>query len=173
MAFLRILDNYFERTVLTIAFFLCAGIVAEEVFRRYVFSTQAPWSTYVTSYLFLWITYLGASYSVKLRIHLNFGEIRALMPRTAQYWMLQLDYVLFIVFSSVVIYYSVDLLGLQMDNESIVPGTDNVMAWWFYTATPVGFTLVIIRVIQNAIGDYRDLKSGAPIRVKGQMLAHD
>jgi TRAP-type C4-dicarboxylate transport system permease small subunit len=52
--------------------------------------------------------------------------------------------------------------------ESIVPGTDDVLSWWFYSATPVGWTMLLIRVVQNIVIDYNDYKSGAPVRVKGE-----
>ena len=72
LAVYRWLDLNLEKTVLVLAYAGCAGIIAVEVFRRYVFDAQAPWSTFVPSYLFLWLTWLGASYCVKLRNHLVF-----------------------------------------------------------------------------------------------------
>ena len=166
------LDENLEKTIVIVAYAFCAGIVAVEVFRRYVFDTQAPWSTYVPSYMFLWLTWLGASYCVKLRSHLVFNEVRDRMPRTAQYIFLQLDYVLYLVFGAIVIYWSFDLVQLHMEMESIVPGTDDVLSWWFYSATPVGWTLLLYRVAQNAWQDFKDFRSGAPVKVRGEALAN-
>ncbi len=167
---LRWLDQNLEKFVLVIAYAACAGIVAVEVFRRYVFGLQAPWSTFVPSYLFLWLTWLGASYCVKLRCHLVFNELRERMPRNWQYGFMQLDYVLYFIFGTIVIFWSFDLVALHFEMDSIVPGTDDVMSWWFYSATPVGWTLLLGRVIQNIVIDYRDFTSGAEIRVKGQAM---
>ena len=167
------LDKNVEKFVLVIAYAVCAGIVAVEVFRRYVLKEQAPWSTFVPSYLFLWLTWLGASYCVKLRAHLVFNEIRDRLSRNWQYFLMQLDYFLFLVFGSIVIYWSFDLVQLHFEMDSIVPGTDDAMSWWFYSATPVGWTLLLIRVIQNIVIDYKDFTSGAPIKVKGQGLVEE
>ena len=167
------LDRNAEKFILVIAYALCAGIVAVEVFRRYVFGLQAPWSTFVPSYLFLWLTWLGASYCVRLRAHLVFNEIRERLPRGWQYFLMQMDYVLFFVFGSIVIFWSFDLVALHFEMDSIVPGTDDAMSWWFYSATPVGWTVLLIRVVQNIVIDFKDFTSGAPIKVKGQGLVEE
>lgn len=167
VAALRWLDRNLEKVVLVTAYAVCAGIIAVEVFRRYVLFQQAPWSTFVPSYLFLWLTWLGAAYCVKLRIHLSFNEVRDRLPRIWQFALIQLDYVLYILFGLIVIYWSYDLVALQYNIESIVPGTDNVPSWVFYSATPVGWSLLIIRVLQNVVQDIRDFRSGAPPAVRG------
>jgi len=173
LAVYRWLDANLEKIILVVAYAFCAGIVAVEVFRRYVFSVQAPWSTFVPSYLFLWLTWIGAAHCVKLRNHLVFNEVRDRMPRHLQYIFLQIDYVLYVVFGSIVIYWSFDLVQLHFEMESIVPGTDDVMSWWFYSATPVGWSLLLFRVAQNVVQDFKDFTSGAPIRVRGEALAKD
>jgi TRAP-type C4-dicarboxylate transport system permease small subunit len=164
---LRRLDNNLEKIFLIIAFATCTGIVAVEVFRRYVLFEQAPWSTTVPSYLFLWLTWLGAAYCVRIRAHLNFGEVRDLLPRTWQFVLMQFDYALYVLFGAVVIYWSYDLVALQYNLESIVPGTDHVLSWWFYSATPVGWGLLIFRVAQNVVEDVKAYRSGVPLKLRG------
>ena len=167
VAGLRWLDWNLEKIVLVSAYSACTLIIAVEVFRRYVLSLQAPWSTTIPSYMFLWLTWLGAAYCVKIRAHLCFNEIRDRMPRTWQYVLTQLDYVLYVVFALVVIYWSGDLVMLQFNIESIVPGTDDLPSWLFYSATPVGWSLLIFRVAQNVIEDARDFRSGRPLKARG------
>lgn len=170
LAIYRWFDTNIEKSVSVTAYAFCAGIIAVEVFRRYVFGLQAPWSTYVPSYMFLWLTWLGASYCTKRRSHLVFNELRERMPRNWQYILIQLDYVMFAVFGGIVIYWSLDLVLLHHEMESIVPGTDDVMSWWFYSATPVGWSLLLYRVVQNMVEDYKDLRSGADIKIRGASM---
>ena len=122
------------------------------------------------SYLFLWLTWLGASYCVKLRNHLVFNEFRERMTRGWQYFFMQMDYVLYFIFGAIVIYWSFDLVYLHFEMESIVPGTDDVLSWWFYSATPVGWSLLLLRVIQNIVIDFIDFRSGAELKVKGAAM---
>lgn len=169
MPMLRWLDANLERVIMLVAYTICAGIIAVEVFRRYFFQVQAPWSTSIPSYMFLWLTWIGAAYAVRARLHLSFGEIRAALPRNVQYLLMQSDYVLFVAFGLVVIYWSYDLLVLQYQNESVVPGTNDVPAWWFYSATPVGWSLLLLRVVQCAVEDWRDWRSGGPLKIRGSL----
>lgn len=167
VAGLRWLDANLEKVILVIVYSACTLIIAVEVFRRYVLFQQAPWSTSVPSYLFLWLTWLGAAYCVKIRAHLCFNEVRDRMPMKWQYVMVQMDYVLYVLFGAVVIYWSYDLAALHYNLESIVPGTDDVPSWLFYSATPVGWSLLVFRVAQNVIEDARDFRSGRPLKARG------
>lgn len=169
LTFLRWLDVNLEKWILILAYTTCAGIVFVEVVRRFFFSVQEPWSTTVPAYMFLWLTWLGCSYAVKVRAHLRFTEVRERFPVAVRYALMQLDYVLFIVFGVVVIYWSIDLLELQIMNESVVPGTDNLPSWWFYTATPVGWSLLLFRVLQCAVEDFLDMLKGRPLRTGGAL----
>ncbi|MGD9869363.1 MAG: TRAP transporter small permease [Hyphomicrobiales bacterium] len=170
---LRFLDRDLEKWILVAAFAFCGAIVAVEVFRRYVFAQQAAWTTTIPSYLFLWLTWLGASYCIRQRVHLSFDELRVRFPRPVQFMLLMTDYVLYIAFACLVVYWSFDLLGLHLMMESTVPGTNNIPSWWFYSATPVGFTLIIVRVIQCAVEDIAALRSGQPFQLTGKMLVLD
>lgn len=169
MTVLRVLDRNLEKICLFVAFAACAGIVAVEVLRRYLFAEQAAWSTTIPSYMFLWLTWVGAAYAVRRRAHLCFTEVRDRLPRGAQYALLQIDYVLYAVVGGVAIYWSGDLLALQYQNESIVPGTTDVPAWWFYSATPAGWSLLLVRCVQNAIEDFSAMSSGRPLRLRASL----
>lgn len=169
MGILSWLDRNLERVVIIVAYTACAGIIAEEVFRRYLFSEQAPWSTTIPAYMFLWLTWIGAAHGVKIRAHLSFAEVRTRLPRPMQFGLMQLDNLLFLALASVIIYYGTDLLFLQYDNASVVPGTDTIPQWWFYSATPVGWGLLCIRVIQNMVQDVIAFRSGGPLVVRGEM----
>ncbi len=39
------LDRHFERTVMVYSYLIIAGVIFVEVFRRFLLSQQAPWST--------------------------------------------------------------------------------------------------------------------------------
>jgi TRAP-type C4-dicarboxylate transport system permease small subunit len=161
------LDSNIEKSVILVAYVTCAGIISVEVVRRFMFNEQVAWSTTIPAYMFVWLTWPGAALAVRTRAHLAFNEYRSKLPRIGQYFALQVDYILYLVFAMVAIYYSYDLLLVQQNNFSTVPGTFSVPSWWFYMATPVGWTLLVFRVLQNALEDYRDLSSGRPLKVEG------
>lgn len=149
------IDRNVERVLMITAYGTMALIIVWAVIDRFIFKQQAPWSSTIPIYLFIWVTYLGASYNVRLRSHLAFTEFRSKFPYTIQYFCVLLDHILWIGFASMVIYHSINLVALLRDNYAIVPGTDDVMQWWFYCALPVGWSLLIIRCLQNIVQDVR------------------
>jgi len=166
MAILRWLDANLEKVIILVNYVAMAGIIFVEVIRRFVFSEQAAWSSTIPIYLFLWIVWVGCAYNVKIRAHLTFDEVRMRLPYGAQYACLLFDAALWIAFSAIVIYYSTEQVLLAHDNFSIVQGTDNVMQWWFYVATPFAFGLLVLRVLQNVHEDWLKFRAREPFQIQ-------
>ncbi len=166
MAVLGWIDRNFERVFIFVNYVAMAAIIFVEVIRRFVFSQQAAWSTTIPIYLFLWIVWMGCAYNVRIRAHLRFDEIRMRLPYKAQFGCLIMDAVLWIVFSTIVIYFTTEQVMLSRENYAIVQGTDNVMAWWFYVATPVAFAVLIVRCLQNLYEDWGSYRKGEPFKIQ-------
>ncbi|MFT5707196.1 MAG: TRAP-type C4-dicarboxylate transport system permease small subunit [Oceanospirillaceae bacterium] len=156
------IDQNIEKLIILLSYTGMAGIIFVEVVRRFLFNEQVPWSTTIPVLLFLWLTWFGASYNVKQRTHLALSEIRARLPYKLQFSCFVLDAILWVVFAAIVINFTYDQTYLAYDNFAIVGGTDNVMEWWFYMATPLAWSLIVIRVIQNLIEDFQRYKNRQP-----------
>lgn len=167
---LRWLDDNIEKIVILICYSTMAGIIFVEVIRRFVFLQQAAWSTTIPIYLFLWVTWIGAAYNTRIRTHLSFDELRARMPYKAQFACLVLDAFLWVVFGIIVTVYAIEQVVIARDNFSIVQGTDNVLQWWFYLATPIGWTLLMIRALQNLWEDIKTYRAGKPFTIQVSIL---
>ena len=170
MALLKWFDRNIEKLVIFICYSSMAGIVFVEVIRRFVFSQQAAWSTTIPIYLFLWITWIGASYNVRIRTHLKFDEIRVRLPYNIQFLLQVLDAVLWILFGVIVVIYSTEQVQLAKENFMIVQGTDNVLQWWFYVATPLAWSLLIIRVLQNLLEDIKSFIKREPLPIQLSLI---
>ena len=170
MFILRWLDENIEKVIILVNYVAMAGIIFVEVIRRFLFNEQAAWSSTIPIYLFLWVTWIGCTYNVKIRTHLRFDELRVRMPYDMQFLCLILDAVLWIVFAAIVIYFAVEQVQLSYDNFSIVQGTDDVMQWWFYMATPFAWSLLIVRVLQNLVSDYGLYRKREPFQIQVGML---
>ena len=170
MKSLKWLDENIEKIVIMITYSTMAAIICVEVVRRFVMNQQVPWSTSIPILLFLWVTWFGASYNVKQRTHLRMSEFRERMPYNMQFACQCFDAVLWIVFAGIVIYFTVSQTYLAYDNFSIVEGTDNIMQWWFYTATPIAWSLIIYRVLQNLWEDIVTYKSKLPFHLQASLL---
>ncbi|MEO3428294.1 TRAP transporter small permease subunit [Pelagibius sp. CAU 1746] len=166
MAVLRWLDANVEKIIILVCYVVMAGIIFVEVIRRFLFNEQVAWSTTVPVYLFLWIVWLGCAYNVKIRAHLRFDELRLRLPYAGQFLCLCLDALLWIAFAVIVIVYTSEQVWLSYDNFAIVQGTDDVMQWWFYMATPFAWSVLVIRVLQNFHHDLTLFRRGEPFHLK-------
>lgn len=157
------LDRGLEKWLLIVIYLIMAGIIFIGVIRRFVFSVQAPWSTTMPAWLFLLLTWLGAAYSVKRRTQLNFGEVRSMMPRRAQLWLLGLDWLLWTAFSYVVVVTTLRRTVSSWANFQILPGTDDIMQWWFYAAVPAAWVLLSARAWMIFSEDRANYREGRPL----------
>ena len=172
-ALVRWLDRNAERSLILVAYSSMALIIVYAVFERFVLKTQIPWSSSIPIYLFLWVTWIGCSQNVRKRTHLVFNDIRLNMSYTKQFACLMLDAVLWIVFGIVVLYFTIEQTMLVEMNFAIVQGTDNVMQWWFYLATPVAWSLLLIRVLQNTWDDLVRFKTKQPFVIDIQAIGQN
>lgn len=158
----RYIDENIEKYVMVTSYSLIAGIIFVEVIRRFLFNQQAPWSTTIPILLFLWLTWFGTSYNVKIRGHLALTELRSRLPYQLQFYALIMDAFLWLLFAGIVIYFSYRQVYLSYDNFAIVEGTDDVMQWWFYMATPLAWLLIAYRAIQRLLRDTHTYKRKEP-----------
>lgn len=164
------LDRNTEKVIIIITYSTMAGIIFVEVVRRFLFNEQVPWSTTVPVLLFLWVTWFGASYNIKKRTHLALTEIRSRLPYTLQFYCFVMDAILWISFACIVVYFTFEQTWLAYDNFAIVGGTDNVMEWWFYLATPLAWVLIVVRVLQNLFEDIRRYRAREPFVLQASLL---
>lgn len=157
---LRWLDRNIEKFIIAVSFAIMAAIVVGAVIQRFVFNSQVPWSGSIPIYMFLWVTWIGAAYNVRTRTQLRFSEFRNRLPYTGQFICNVLDTVLWVAVATIIIYYSAQQTQIVHRNFAVVQGTEDLQQWWFYLATPIGWSLVIIRSIQNLIEDIQTYRAG-------------
>ncbi len=158
-----LIDRYLERTVMVWTYLVIAAIIFVEVFRRFVLSQQAPWSTTLPPFLFLIMTWFGCAYNVRLRTHLSFAEFRNNLPRVGQLACLALDTLLWLVFCWIVIVTSAKVTANSASNFQILLGTDHTLQWWFLITVPLAFMLMAARALENFIEDIANFRAGRPL----------
>lgn len=164
------LDRNTEKVIILVAYGLMAGIIFIEVIRRFGFGQQAAWSTSIPVYMFLWLAWFGTSYNVRKRTHLSLSELRERFNYHVQYLCLLLDSVLWIVFATVVIYWSWGQVQMSKMNWATVAGTDDVMQWWFYLALPLAWGMIIIRSLQNMVLDTMSYRRREELPISKSLL---
>ena len=158
--YIPFIERHLERTVMVWSYLIIAAIIFVEVFRRFVLSEQAPWSTTLPPFLFLIMTWFGCSYNVKLRTHLAFSEFRSALPRIGQLICLLFDAVLWLGLCWIVVVTASRIVANSAANFQILLGTDNVLQWWFLIMVPIAFILMAARVLENVIKDISRFRNG-------------
>ena len=158
-----LIDRHLERTVMVWSYLIIAAVIFVEVFRRFILSEQAPWSTTLPPFLFLIMTWFGCAYNVRLRTHLAFSEFRISLPRTGQLICVIIDAVLWLILCWIVTVTASRVTANSAANFQIMLGTDNVLQWWFLATVPVAFILLAARVLENLLEDIANYRAGEPV----------
>ena len=156
----KLLDRYLEPTAMFFIYMTIAMVIFVEVIRRFVFNVQVAWSTTLPPYLFLLLTWIGCAYNVKLRTHLSFGEVRAMMGPKPKLALSILDAILWYVLAVIVVVATTRLTAGSAANFQMLGGTDNVMRWWFYICVPISWIILYARVIENLLQDIQKYRVG-------------
>ncbi len=159
LAWLRWLDAHFEEWLLAAALLAIILIINAEVFNRYIIGwveigNITTWTEELARYIFIYMSYLGASYAIKtnssIRVNLLVGTVP---PKVRQALEIAAD-LCFLVLCAAVVERSIPLLQMQRQFHQISPALA-VPMYVPYFAVPLGFTLMSIRLIQSLVSRLR------------------
>ena len=145
---LKWLDDYFEAIFMVILLFSMSIIIVMQVFMRYVMQAALPWSEEIARYMFIYLMYLGISYGVRRNRHLRVSAFVNLFKGKGKKILVLVSDLLFLVFAIMVVMKSSDVVALQRKLGQITAATEMPMSV-VYMGVPIGFSLAIIRLIQN------------------------
>ena len=145
---IKLLDENLEAILGIIMIVGISILVFIQVVMRYVFSSSLSWSEELARYLFVWMTYIGTSYAVKLDKHMEVDSFVSALPAGIRKYFHLLKYVAFLVFSIIVLYYSCQLVGRFVRTGQIAASI-KVPVWILYFSVLVGFLLTCIRLVQR------------------------
>ena len=123
-------------------------IILVEVIRRYVFGASSPWGEMTARYAFVYLTYVAAAEAIRHRRHIRIDIVPALLSPRAGRWLQRYVDALILVLAAVVIYYSLELIHIQWTVGIVMTAADVNMAF-AQAALPLGWTLIVVRVIQS------------------------
>jgi TRAP-type C4-dicarboxylate transport system permease small subunit len=165
MKVLRWLDNHFEDSLIFPLYFCAMWLMAIGVVQRFFFKFAWHWGIQVNVSMFVWFAWIACAVNLKRRSHLNLNTIRERLPRKVQFCLLMVDYALWLGFAFVAGYYSIGQIFKLQEMGSLIYGSEVIPKWTEPLCIPVAFTLIVIRVIQNAREDILAMKDGKPLRI--------
>jgi C4-dicarboxylate transporter, DctQ subunit len=162
MKFLKHLDRNAERWALLAFYVMLVLTMSVEVLRREVFAYSSIWGEEIVRYSFIYLVWIGAAAAVKERAHIRIDVImHYLGPRPKALLYIFGDLVMLAVAIGALIW-SFETVEVSWKFGSVSHGL-RVSMVWFFMAVPIGFGLMIVRLVQSLMRDLRCLRDGTPV----------
>jgi TRAP-type C4-dicarboxylate transport system permease small subunit len=162
MNILRRLDRDAERWLLLVFYVMLVITMAIEVLRREVFAYSSIWGEEIVRYSFIYLAWVGAAAAVKERAHIRIDVLmHYLGPRPKAALYIFGDLVMLGV-ALIALYWSYETVHVSAKFGSVTDGL-RISKVWFLMAVPLGFGLIVLRLIQSLIRDVKTLKDGKPV----------
>lgn len=159
---LSALNKNAERWALLFFYVLLVVTMVVEVIRREVFSYSSIWGEEIVRYSFIYLAWIGAAAAVRERAHIRIDVIMHYVPNTVKTLIYILGDLVMLAVALVAVYWSYETVHVSWKFGSVSHGL-RVSMVWFLAAVPIGFSLMIFRLIQSLLRDIHDLRTGKPV----------
>jgi TRAP-type C4-dicarboxylate transport system permease small subunit len=134
-------------------------ITAAGVFFRYVLNDALPWAEEADRYLFIWLTFVGASVTMRYKAHIAVDLlIRYASPRWRHILALVAQAAV-LAFLGVVFWASAPVI--EITSETRATATDIPISW-VYLAAPTGCILIAIETLRLMMRTVHDMRGERP-----------
>ena len=121
------------------------GLIFFQVVMRYVFHNSLSWSEELARYVFLWQTWVGASFAVRLRRHLRVEMLADLLKGRARQWYELFIFLVWFAFS-VFIAWQGSVMTAFLIKRWQVSAAMQIPIAWAYASVPAGCAMMAIRL---------------------------
>jgi TRAP-type C4-dicarboxylate transport system permease small subunit len=157
---IRYFDEKLEEILILVLLTGVIALVAIELIRRVVFSNSTDWGVRIATYIYVWVSWIGASYAIKKRLHLKIEIVQSRLPRTIRYLVITVSNLLFAALIGMIAYYLIDVIQVQYETGSTMFGVPTIKKWYLYSAVPPALVLMIVRLFQNVVEDTKNFRAG-------------
>lgn len=122
-------------------------------FEHYNLPASLPWGEELSRFAFVWFVFFGATFAARLAAHNRVTFQFKLFPEIVGNISMFLADLVWIVFNTTMIYFSINVIQEGFEYPEYSPTLDWIMAYVFMIF-PVAFSLMNIRIIQVNIMKY-------------------
>jgi len=144
----------FEKWLSYLFIFIMTVAVLFQFFSR-LLGYPLAWGEEVARYAYVWLAFIGTSYVVLTREHIQINFFVHKLPQKAQKVLQILEYILMIL-SVIWILPSAFLHSIEQW-KNLSPAME-LPTFFLYISFPIGMSLVVIRLIQLLSSDVRSIK---------------
>jgi TRAP-type C4-dicarboxylate transport system permease small subunit len=135
-------------------FSVMVAVTAMGVFSRYVLNDALPWAEEADRYVFIWLSFVGASITMRHNAHIAVDILVRTFKPAHRRWAALLSGACILVFLAVV--YRASEPVIAVTSLSRTTATDVPMSW-VYLAVPVGCILVGIETLRLMARTWQNL----------------
>ncbi|MEM9032585.1 MAG: TRAP transporter small permease [Pseudomonadota bacterium] len=151
-----------ERWLLLVFYVMLVATMFIEVMRRELMAYSSIWGEEIVRYSFIYLAWIGAAAAVKERGHIRIDVLMEYVgPRVKALLYMFGDLVMFVV-AVIALYWSYEAVHVSAKFGSVTHGL-RVSQVWFLSAVPIGFALVVFRLVQSFLRDLSDFRAGRPV----------
>jgi len=158
----KAIDRNGERWLLLVFYVMLVGTMFIEVVRREIFSYSSIWGEEMVRYSFIYLAWIGAAAAVKERGHIRIDVLMHYVPQTVKSLLYIFGDIVMFVVACIALYWSFETVHISWKFGSVTHGL-RISQVWFLMAVPIGFSLVILRLVQSFLRDLSDLRAGRPV----------
>lgn len=159
---LQAIDKNGERYLLLPLYAMIVSTIFLEVVRRSVFAYSSIWAEEIARYAFIYVAYIGASAAIKERAHIRIDLILHLLSSRMKALVFILGDIITLILAVLAIYMSMESVLTSLHFGSVTHGL-RISQAWFLAAVPVGFLMMVFRLLQSIKRDWSDFKADRPV----------
>jgi len=147
----------FEEIFAVALAFAMTAIIFIQVFSRSVLGDSLSWSEELGRYIFVWMTFIGASVALQRGAHLGIDALVQVLPKKLQNIFALVTYIFIFLLLLVMIKEGISLVehtGMQRSPAMRMPMS------WAYLAIPVSAVLMTVHTICKIISGVKELAAG-------------
>ena len=169
MTLIQMIDRNLERWALLVLYTMLVATMVIEVIRREVFSYSSIWGEEIVRYSFIYLVWIGAATAVRERAHIRIDVLFHYVPKRVKALLYIFGDVVMFVIAVLALYWSFETVHVSWKFGSVTHGL-RISQVWFLMAVPIGFSLMIFRLLQSMYNDFRSLRTGQDVYEGGKLF---
>ncbi|MGF1527958.1 MAG: TRAP transporter small permease [Candidatus Competibacterales bacterium] len=141
---------------------MLVATMAVEVIRREVFAYSSIWGEEIVRYAFIYLVWIGAASAVRERAHIRIDVILAFLGNRVKALIYIFGDLVMLAIAVLAVWWSFETVAVSWKFGSVSHGL-RVSMVWFLAADPLGFSLMVFRLIQSLLRDVADFRGGRPV----------
>jgi TRAP-type C4-dicarboxylate transport system permease small subunit len=140
--------NKLEEGLIMAGLVVIGGVLTIQIFMRYVLNQPLVWSEELARYIFVWVTFIGASYGIRKKIHISMEIFYNHLPQRIRMFVTIITN-LIIVF--VLLYHLPWGIAVIKDQSGILSSAMQIPMSFVYSAMPFMCLIAALRLIGETV----------------------